>query len=147
MAKKNVKRFSLSVQFASGDEAIPSRPQIRRWAKAAAERDVQVTVRFVDASEGRALNREFRHKDYATNVLSFAYDRDPVVGDLLLCVPVIKREAKQQRKDSRAHFAHMIVHGMLHLQGYDHESSQREAERMEAREREILTRFGIADPY
>ncbi|MFY9329001.1 MAG: rRNA maturation RNase YbeY [Georgfuchsia sp.] len=147
MAKKNADRFSLAVQYACNDPALPSRPQIRRWARAASETPMQVTVRFVDAEEGQTLNREFRGKDYATNVLSFHYETDPVVGDLVLCVPVVLRESREQYKPAAVHFAHMIVHGMLHLQGYDHEAGKREAERMEVKEREILARFGIADPY
>jgi len=106
-----------------------------------------VTIRFVDAEEGQTLNRDFRNKDYATNVLSFNYEQQPVVGDLVLCVPVVLTEACEQRKAVADHFAHMIVHGMLHLQGYDHETGKQEAMRMEAKEREILSRFGIADPY
>lgn len=93
------------------------------------------------------MNREFRGKDYATNVLSFPYETNPVAGDLVLCVPVVLRESREQHKPAAAHFAHMIVHGMLHLQGYDHETGKREAARMEAKEREILSRFRIADPY
>ena len=109
---------------------------------------MRVTVRFVAAAEGRRLNRDFRGKDYATNVLSFVYeDGAAATGDLVVCLPVVLREAKQQGKPAKAHLAHMIVHGMLHLQGYDHETGQRDALRMEAREREILARFGIPDPY
>lgn len=142
-----VKSLSLAVQYVCNDPALPSRPQVRRWARAAAETTAQVTVRFVDAKEGRTLNREFRGKDYATNVLSFPYETNPVVGDLVLCVPVVLRESREQHKPAAAHFAHMIVHGMLHLQGYDHETGKRDAARMEAKEREILSRFRIADPY
>nr|WP_246590932.1 rRNA maturation RNase YbeY [Georgfuchsia toluolica] len=137
----------MTVQFGCHTALLPSRPQIRRWAKAAADTSAQVTVRFVDTNEGRKLNCEFRGRDYATNVLSFPYETDPVVGDLVLCVPVVLREAREQHKPAAAHFAHMIVHGMLHLQGYDHEAGKREAQRMEEKEREILVRFGIADPY
>jgi probable rRNA maturation factor len=147
MAQKNANCFSLAVQYACHSEALPSRPQVRRWARAAAETPVQVTVRFVGTEEGQMLNCEFRGKDYATNVLSFPYETNPVVGDLVLCVPLVLREAGEQGKLATAHFAHMIVHGMLHLQGYDHEAGKRQAERMEAKEREILARFGIADPY
>lgn len=106
-----------------------------------------VTVRFVDTAEGRRLNRAFRGKDYATNVLSFVYEDEPVIGDLVICLPVVRREAKEQGKPFRAHLAHMVVHGMLHLQGYDHETNERDALRMEARERAILARFRIPDPY
>ncbi|RLJ67890.1 rRNA maturation RNase YbeY [Sulfurisoma sediminicola] len=154
--------LSLSVQHAVRHEASPHRPQVLRWLRAAQEGAATVSVRFVDVEEGRALNREYRHKDYATNVLSFVYDSGPmvgsalpmvgsalpmVVGDLVICVPVVLREAHEQGKAVAAHFAHLIVHGMLHLQGYDHETGAREARRMEAREREILAGLGFPDPY
>jgi len=147
MAKKSAEPFSLCVQYASNSRLLPSRPQVRRWARAAAEASVETTIRFVDAEEGQVLNRDFRGKDYATNVLTFPYEQKPVVGDIVLCVPVVMREAREQKKPAAAHFAHMIVHGMLHLQGYDHEADEREAERMEMKERSILARFGIVDPY
>lgn len=137
----------LAVQYACADELLPDRAQVRRWALAALETDVQATIRFVAAREGRKLNRDFRGKDYATNVLSFVYDTEPVSGDLVVCLPVVKREAKEQKKPFKAHLAHMIVHGMLHLQGYDHETGQDDADIMEQRERAILARFRIADPY
>ena len=108
----------------------------------------QITVRFVDAEEGQGLNREFRGKDYATNVLSFPYESEPVIcGDLVICSPVVEREAKEQDKSLEAHIAHLIVHGMLHLQGYDHETSKADARRMENHERAILLALGYADPY
>lgn len=147
MAKKDDKKLSLAVQYASDCDQLPSRPQIRRWATAALETSAQVTIRFVDAEEGQMLNHEYRGKDYPTNVLSFSYEQDPVFGDLVLCVPVVLREAKEQGKSITTHFAHLIVHGMLHLQGYDHESGEQEAKQMESKEREVLLRFGIADPY
>jgi probable rRNA maturation factor len=146
--------LDLSVQHALRDPAAPKRPQVLRWLRAAQEGPATVSVRFVGAEEGRALNRDYRHKDYATNVLSFVYDSEPVgsalpmvVGDLVVCVPVVLREAQEQGKAVEAHFAHLIVHGMLHLQGYDHETGAREARRMEAREREILSGLGYPDPY
>ena len=145
--------LSLSVQYACNDDALPSRPQVRRWVKKALEGDsAEVTVRFVDADEGQALNRDYRHKDYATNVLSFPYVPNPeMAGDLVLCLPVVLKEAEEQNKPIEAHFAHLIVHGMLHLQGYDHEAgpdgNERDAEIMEAREREILAALGYPDPY
>ncbi len=109
---------------------------------------MQATLRFVDADEGLALNRTYRGKDYATNVLSFVYTSEPVVsGDLVICLPVVLREAEEQGKPLAAHLAHMIVHGMLHLQGYDHETGKSDAARMEARERKVLARFDIPDPY
>ena len=138
----------LAVQYACDDPGLPDRAQLRRWVLAAQEQALTVTIRFVAAREGRALNRDFRGKDYATNVLTFVYADEPAaLGDLVVCLPVVKREAKEQKKPVVAHMAHMIVHGTLHLQGYDHETGKRDAERMEAREREILARFGIADPY
>lgn len=140
--------FSLAVQYGCNDDRLPSRSQVRRWADAAREKPMHVTVRFVGAAEGRALNRDFRGKDYATNVLSFVYENDAAAtGDLVVCLPVVLREARAQKKPAKAHMAHMIVHGMLHLQGYDHETGARDALRMEAREREVLARFGIPDPY
>ena len=138
----------LSVQYACNDEALPSRQRIRRWVSAALHHDAEITVRFVDADEGRQLNRDYRGKDYATNVLSFAYASEPAVsGDLVLCVPVLRREAEAQDKQIDAHSAHLIVHGMLHLQGYDHETGSAEALRMENMERKILAGLGFADPY
>jgi probable rRNA maturation factor len=140
--------LSLSVQYACNDAGLPSRPQVRRWVAAAQEAPLQATVRFVDAEEGQALNRDYRGKDYATNVLSFIYEEEPVVmGDLVVCLPVVLREAAEQGKPLVAHLAHLIVHGMLHLQGYDHETGPQDAERMEARERDILARLGYPDPY
>lgn len=147
MRKKKSPELSLAVQYACHDDALPLRPQVRRWAKATLETDVQATVRFVDAAEGRALNRDFRGKDYATNVLSFVYETRPVIGDLVICTTVVQREARVQGKPFKDHLAHMVVHGMLHLQGYDHETGAGDAARMEARERAILARFGIPDPY
>jgi len=147
MPRKKLPELSLAVQYGCTDPDLPDRAQIRRWVKAALEADLQTTVRFVAATEGRALNRDFRGKDYATNVLSFVYETRPVSGDLVICLPVVKREARQQGKPLKAHLAHMVVHGMLHLQGYDHETGAADAAQMEARERTILARFGIPDPY
>ena len=108
----------------------------------------QITIRFVDIEEGQALNREYRDKDYATNVLSFPYETEPVVlGDLVICAPVVAREAAEQGKTLEAHYAHLIVHGMLHLQGYDHETGEDDAQRMEDKERAILASSGFDDPY
>lgn len=141
--------LSLSVQYACQDDALPSRHKIRRWVTKSLEGDsAEVTVRFVDAEEGQALNREYRHKNYATNVLSFPYLPNPqMAGDLVLCLPVVLKEAAEQGKPAEAHFAHLIVHGILHLQGYDHETSESDAEIMEAREGEILSALGYPDPY
>ena len=141
------KRLVLSVQYASRSPWVPERTQIRGWVRAALAGGGQIAVRFVDDEEGRGLNRDYRGKDYATNVLSFPYDTEPlVVGDLAVCPAVAASEAEAQGKSREAHMAHLIVHGVLHLQGYDHESDD-EAEAMESREREVLASLGYADPY
>ncbi len=138
----------LSVQFACKDPALPPRHRFRRWVRSTITHTTEVTIRLVDEVEGRQLNHHYRAKDYATNVLSFPYEQTPVLlGDLVLCVPVVLREAKAQGKSAESHFAHMIVHGMLHLQGWDHEADPAEAEGMEAHERDILARLGYPDPY
>ena len=139
-------KLSLSVQYAAKAPLLPTRSQVRRWVAAAVRGDAEITVRFVDEAEGLALNRDFRGKDYATNVLSFAYETNPLRGDVVICVPVLLREAEQEGKSVAAHCAHLIVHGVLHLQGYDHETEE-EARVMEAREGEILIRLGYSDPY
>lgn len=140
--------LQLAVQYACADERLPDRAQLRRWTRAAQEKPLAATVRFVGLAEGRRLNRDYRGKEHASNVLSFVYeDGAAASGDLVVCLPVVLREAREQRKPAKAHMAHMIVHGMLHLQGYDHETGKRDAARMEAREREVLARFGIPDPY
>ena len=140
-------RLSLSVQYAVRDEALPKRAEVRKWVRATAPGAAELTVRFVDAEEGRALNARYRGKDYATNVLTFPYAREPVLsGDLVLCLPVVLREAAEQGKTASAHFAHLVVHGMLHLEGYDHETGA-EARIMEQMERDILDRLGYPDPY
>lgn len=146
------KRLNLSVQYACNNAGLPSRPQIRAWARAALDvdgkRGGQITVRFVDAGEGRSLNNDYRSKDYATNVLSFPYEIEPVVcGDLVICAEVVAREAAEQGTPLEAHYAHLIVHGMLHLQDYDHEESEQEALLMEGKERVILAALGYPDPY
>ncbi len=118
-----------------------------RWARAALAGGGQITIRLVDAEEGRVLNNDYRGKDYATNVLSFPYDTEPVVtGDLVICPAVVAREAAEQSKPLAAHYAHLTVHGMLHLQGRDHDSDE-DAKAMEDEEREILAALGYPDPY
>jgi probable rRNA maturation factor len=145
-------RLSLTVQYACSAELVPSRAQLRRWAQAALETPATVTLRIVDKDEGRGLNRDFRGKDYATNVLTFVYGQDEAgsgagrSGDIILCAPVVEREALEQGTDLLAHYAHLSVHGMLHLQGYDHETDD-EAVIMEAREAGILAKLGFRDPY
>jgi probable rRNA maturation factor len=141
------RRLDLTVQYACHAPDLPLRPQLRRWARAALAGGGEVTLRFVDAAEGRSLNRDYRGKDYPTNVLSFPYDTEPrLAGDLVLCPEVVRREADAQGKTPEAHFAHLVVHGMLHLQGWDHED-EADARAMEAREREILAQLGYPDPY
>ncbi len=147
-ARRRLPELRLAVQYPGGNEGAPTRPQLRRWVRAACAIPAEVTLRFVGDEEGRNLNRDYRGKDYATNVLSFPYESGTrVCGDLVLCLPVVAREAAEQGKPAEAHYAHMVVHGMLHLQGYDHETSQADAERMEAIEREILAGLGYPDPY
>jgi probable rRNA maturation factor len=149
------RRLDLSVQYACNREGVPCRADFRRWLRAAEPGAARITVRLVDEAEGRELNRDYRGKDYATNVLTFAYDEGedmplpeglPLMGDLVLCRQVVEREAAEQGKALDAHYAHLSVHGMLHLQGFDHEVDA-EAEEMEAREREILATLGYPDPY
>ena len=137
--------MTLHVQRASRAAHIPPDATLRKWARAAGV-DGAITVRYVGESESRRLNREFRGKDYATNVLSFPYSAKPLEGDLVICAPVVAREAREQGKAPAAHWAHMVVHGALHLQGYDHENS-RDAGIMEARERAVLDELGFPDPY
>ncbi len=146
LAKKQ-RAPQIAVQNASTARNVPTPARIRRWARTALSVDARVTIRIVGQTEGRLLNRSYRRKDYATNVLTFVFrDHAPLEGDLALCAPVITREARAQRKTVAAHYAHMIVHGLLHLQGYDHENS-RDAAVMERREKTLLARFGYPDPY
>ena len=140
--------LSLSLQFAdkSHREHLP-RHKVARWVRAALESDAEIAVRIVGAEEGQTLNRDFRDKDYATNVLTFDYATEPVVmADLVICAPVVETEAKAEGKTLEAHYAHLLVHGTLHAQGWDHIEAD-EAEAMEAREREVLASLGFADPY
>ena len=141
-------RLTLTVQRAADDADLPARGLLRRCVVAALERDADITLRFVDRDEARRLNRRYRRQDRPTNVLSFVYDdeRDVLRGDIVLCTPVLRREAQQQGKALAAHCAHLIVHGTLHLQGYDHVEGA-DAARMEAHEAAILERLGYADPY
>ena len=140
--------LSLSLQFADKrHKDTLARHKVARWIKAALASDAEIAVRLVDADEGLALNRDFRKQDHATNVLTFDYAKAPVVmADLILCAPVIEREAREQGKTLEAHYAHMLVHGTLHAQGWDH-LKKKEAEAMEAREREVLAALGFDDPY
>lgn len=135
------------VQYATDHSAVPARPQFRRWVKAALMQQAEIVLRLVDETEGRELNHQFRGKDYATNVLTFVYDgTQPLTGDIVLCAPVVEQEAQQQHKDLMAHYAHLTVHGILHLQGYDHIEDD-DAAVMEQLETQILARLGYEDPY
>ena len=146
-------QLTLSLQFARFDgvaehrAALP-RSQVTRWIRHALADDAEITVRIVDTEEGQALNREYRQKDYATNVLTFDYQQEPtVLADLVLCAPVVAREAKEQNKSLQEHYAHLLVHGALHAQGWDHETSEQDAEEMEAYETAIMQELGFTDPY
>lgn len=141
--------LSLSVQYASTADALPNRAQIRRWVAAALEHAAVITVRIVDADEARALNQDFRSKTYVPNVLTFEYGEvmpGVLGGDVVICAPVVEREAREQGKPLQNHYAHMTIHGVLHLQGYDH-LEPAEADTMETREAVILGRFRIPNPY
>ncbi len=146
-------QLSLSLQFGRYDGAAEHRAAlprhlVTRWLRHALEADGEITVRIVDADEGRALNRDYRQKDYATNVLTFDYEAEPVVmADLVLCAPVVAREASEQGKTLQQHYAHLLVHGALHAQGWDHETGEADAQAMEAREVEILAKLGVPNPY
>jgi probable rRNA maturation factor len=161
IAKRNplrhrlAERLNLALDIRSEAAELPSAAELNRWARAALQADVrqaEISLLIVDADEGQTLNRDYRGKDYATNVLSFALNEGepvpgmPLFGDLVLCAPVVEREAAEQGKPLAAHYAHLTVHGMLHLQGFDHEDDA-EAEVMEALETRILAALGYPDPY
>ena len=145
--------LNLSLQFgdipqASRHRAALPRHKVARWIRHSLDIDGEITVRIVDAQEGQRLNREFRKKDYATNVLTFDYMQSPVVmADLVLCAPVVAQEARAQGKTLQAHYAHLLVHGALHAQGWDHETNEEDAEAMEAHEIGIMQRLGFKNPY
>ena len=144
--------LTVDVQIASSSPDVPAEAHIVRWARAAAgDRDAELSVRVVDAEEGAALNESFRRGAGATNVLSFPFEAPeitdpPLLGDVVICAPVVAREAQAQGKAAQAHYAHMVVHGVLHLLGHEHDRDE-DAERMEALEREVLAGLGFADPY
>jgi probable rRNA maturation factor len=173
-------KLSVVVQYASEARGLPTRAQFRRWIKAALQRDVNVTVRIVDETEGSELNRNYRGKDYATNVLTFVYDDaqprhggvepsgaggaagrrlpqsagfasnvsqpQPLSGDVVICAPVVAREAEAQHKDMLAHYAHLTIHAALHLQGYEHDDDAQAAE-METLETALMLKLRYPDPY
>jgi probable rRNA maturation factor len=145
--------LDLTVQFgtfpgAAAHKAVLGPPRVRRWVAMALESPAEIAVRIVGAEEGQALNREYRRKDYPTNVLTFDYTREPVVAaDLVLCAPVVEREAREQGKTLEAHYAHLLVHGTLHAQGWDHETGEADAAEMEALEVLLLAALGYPNPY
>ncbi len=147
--------IELDLQLATEASDLPAEAQLRRWVELALRQrtaDSELTIRLVDAEEGQELNRTYRHKDYATNVLSFPAEVPeglldiPLLGDLVICVPVVEREAREQNKALEAHWAHLVIHGCLHLLGYDHIDDE-EAEEMEGLERQLLAELGYPDPY
>ena len=152
MSAKN--KLSLSVQYPDPRlEQVATRQKLRRWVQAALMAPAELTIRFVDAEEGQALNRDYRGKDYATNVLTFAYndgetvaDDEPTRADIILCTDVLEKEAAEQKKTLEEHTAHLVVHGVLHAQGYDHDDDE-DATEMEQLERDILESLGYPDPY
>ena len=148
-----LKNLSLSLQFGDFNDAARHRAalprhSVTRWIRHALESDAEITVRIVGLEEGQALNRDYRQKENATNVLTFDYSRAPLVtADLVLCAPVVSKEAEENKKTLHDHYAHLLVHGTLHAQGYDHETSAADADAMEAHEVTILARLGIKNPY
>ncbi len=137
----------MDVQYASEVQELPSAAQFRKWARQALRIDTEIALRIVDEAEGRSLNHTYRGRDYATNVLTFPLTEEPhLMGDIILCAPVVAREALEQNKPLAAHFAHLTVHGVLHLHGYDHETEP-QAELMESLETAIVTKLGYANPY
>ncbi len=139
--------LSLTVQYVSTAQSLPVRQQWRRWIKSALQRDVCVTLRLVDEAEGHELNKTYRGRDYATNVLTFVYDdTGSLSGDVVICAPVVEREAAEQHKDLLSHYAHLAIHAALHLQGYDHEEED-DAVKMEALDSALMVRLHYPDPY
>lgn len=148
-----VTSLDLSLQFGdfpglAAHKAILRKPRVQRWMQMALKHPGEIAVRIVGEDEGRALNKQYRRKDYATNVLTFDYMKEPVVmGDLVLCGPVVEREAREQGKPLEAHYAHLLVHGTLHAQGYDHETNERDALEMETLEVLLMAALGYPNPY
>ena len=142
--------LNLSVQYATATQNLPSKYLLRRWTRAAMEQNIVLTIRIVGEEEARVLNRDYRGKDYATNVLTFEYgapfNEQPLMGDIVLCAPVVEKEAQAQNKTLKAHYAHLTVHGVLHMQGYDHIKIN-DAKKMEALEIAILASLKIDNPY
>jgi probable rRNA maturation factor len=153
MPRKKAPQLRLALQFgrfsgAAAHRAILGKREVTRWISHALTGPAEITVRIVGEDEGRALNSQYRRKDYATNVLTFDYTRQPALAaDLVLCGPVVEREAREQRKTLKAHYAHLLVHGALHAQGWDHETGERDALEMEALEILLLGALGFPNPY
>lgn len=141
-----VAKLALTVQYGTRSAQIPSRAEFTKWVRAAITKSARLTLRIVGAREARLLNHHYRGRAYATNVLTFVYSAHPLEGDIAICAPVVAREAKRRGLSRDAHYAHLTVHGALHLQGHDHERPH-EARRMERLEVRILARLGFADPY
>jgi probable rRNA maturation factor len=140
-------QFGKSIDDVALHRATLGRSKVTRWLRHALQSDAEITVRIVNAEEGQALNRDYRQKDYATNVLTFDYTQEPIVtADLVLCAPVVAAEAKEQGKTLEAHYAHLLVHGALHAQGWDHDEDE-DAQVMELRETDIMHRLGFDSPY
>ena len=140
-------KLSLTVQYASCAQHLPTRAQLRRWISAALQREVSITLRIVDEPDGRELNKTYRSKDYATNVLTFVYDdTQPLSGDIVICAPVVEREAAAQHKGLLAHYAHLAIHAALHLQGYQHDD-ETGAAGMESLESALMLKLRYPDPY
>ena len=140
-------KLSLSVQYASDAQHLPTRAQLRRWSKVALQGDARITLRIVNEPEGRELNKNYRGKDYATNVLTFVYDdAEPLSGDIVICAPVVEREAAAQHKDLLAHYAHLTLHAALHLQSHEH-GNDADAAEMEALETALMLKLRYPDPY
>ena len=140
-------QLAITVQIATQLVNVPAKLQLKKWAKAALRVDTEVTIRITDAQEALELNSQYRGKDYATNVLTFALTETPtLMGDIIICAPVVAAEASAQGIDLMAHYAHLTVHGMLHLCGFDHEN-EHQAELMEGLEVQILAKLGYANPY
>jgi probable rRNA maturation factor len=147
MKVSRMPKLLMQVQYATEMTELPSAAQFKRWARNTLRVDSEITLRIVDEAEGRVLNKTYRGKDYATNVLTFPLAEEPhLMGDIIICAPVVAKEAAEQGKPLEAHYAHLTVHGVLHVHGYDHEIEE-QADLMESIETETITKLGYANPY